>query len=137
MSNPRSEIWTMLTRVAFDHRDEWRRAAAERTGLPFSRIRVLRRLAKEPLTMKQLAYAASMDQPAATVAVNDLEARGLVVRTSDPNDRRCRHVALTDDGRDMLAIAMRTDDPPPPAFDVLDDDDVAALHRVLSKLTTI
>ena len=40
-----------------------------------------------------------MDAPAATVAVNDLEARGLVIREIDPSNRRSKLVSLTaDDG---------------------------------------
>ena len=45
--------------------------------------------------------AATIDAPAATVAVNDLEDRGLVVRETDPTNRRCKVVSLTDAGRDM------------------------------------
>ena len=52
------------------------------------------------MSVKQVAQAATMDAPAATVAVNDLEDRGLVVRTPDPTNRRCKLVSLTDAGRD-------------------------------------
>ncbi|PQP54290.1 MarR family winged helix-turn-helix transcriptional regulator, partial [Mycolicibacterium austroafricanum] len=85
-----------------DHRDGWKRAVVEQSGLPFSRIRILKRLSKTPMSVKQLAEAATIDAPAATVAVNDLEQRGLVVRTVDPSNRRCKTVSLTEAGRDTL-----------------------------------
>ena len=55
------------------------------------------------MTVKEVAAAATIDAPAATVAVNDLEARGLVVRETDPNNRRSKLVSLTDAGRDLVA----------------------------------
>jgi DNA-binding MarR family transcriptional regulator len=46
--------------------------------------------------------------PSAVVAiVDDLEARGAVVRTQDSRDRRRSIVAVTDEGRRLLAEAVR------------------------------
>ncbi|MGV0738438.1 MarR family transcriptional regulator [Mycobacterium syngnathidarum] len=128
------EVWAALTTLVFDHRDRWRRAVIERTGLPFSRIRVLKRLAREPLTVKQLAYAATVDAPAATVAVNDLEERGLVVREVDPANRRSKLVSLTDDGRALLARIDEVEDPAPQALASLDTEDLEALRAILSRV---
>ena len=55
------------------------------------------------MTVKEVAAAATIDAPAATVAVNDLEDRGLVVRETDPTNRRCKLVSLTDAGRELVA----------------------------------
>ena len=85
-----------MASVVFDNRDAWKRDVIETSGLPFSRIRVLRRLAKRPMTAKEIAEAATMDAPATSVAVNDLEDRGLVVRETNPNNRRCKVISLTD-----------------------------------------
>ena len=93
------EVWRTMAAVVFDNRDAWKRAVIDRTGLPFSRIRVLRRLARRPMTAKEIAEAATMDAPATTVAVNDLEERGLVVREADPTNRRSKFISLTDEGR--------------------------------------
>ena len=90
------EVWNGLTALVFDNRDSWRRAVVEQTGLPFSRVRVLRRLGRQPMTVKEVAQAATLDAPAATVAVNDLEERGLVVRAVNPANRRCKTVSLTE-----------------------------------------
>lgn len=128
------EVWGALTALVFDHRDRWRRAVIERTGLPFSRIRVLKRLSREPLTVKQLAYAATVDAPAATVAVNDLEARGLVVREVDPTNRRSKLVSLTDDGRALLARIDEIEDPAPQALASLDTEELETLRAILSRV---
>ncbi|WP_280442194.1 MarR family winged helix-turn-helix transcriptional regulator [Nocardia brasiliensis] len=128
------EVWAQLTRLVLYGRDPWRRAAVERTGLPFSRIRVLRRLQAAPLTVKELAHAAAIDAPAATVAVNDLEERGLVVREVDPTNRRRKQVSLTADGRAILAEALATPDPAPTSVAALDEDELRTLHEILRKL---
>jgi DNA-binding MarR family transcriptional regulator len=129
------EVWRDLSRFVFDHRDTWRRAVVDQSGLPFSRIRILRRLARTPLTVKQVAEHATMDAPAATVAVNDLEARGLVIREIDPANRRSKRVSLTDAGQAVVAALDSVDDPAPGALAALDDDDLAALRRIVDKLT--
>ena len=96
--------------------------------------RAMSSLARGPMTEKQVAAAATMDAPAATVAVNDLEDRGLVVRTPEPTNRRCKVVSLTDAGREMVATIDATDDPAPDVLAGLSDDDLNTLGSVLAKL---
>jgi len=122
-----------MSTFVFDNRESWRRAAVERTGLPFSRIRILRRLARAPMTVKQIAAAVTVDAPAATVAVNDLEGRGLVVRRIDPENRRCKLVSLTDAGRDVVAIIDAVDDPAPEALARLSDEQLHALRAMIDR----
>ena len=129
------EVWRVMSSLVIDNRDSWKRAVVERSGLPFSRIRVLRRLARGPMTVKQVAVAATMDAPAATVAVNDLEDRGLVVRTPEPTNRRCKMVSLTDAGRDMVRTIDATDDPPPEILLGLDKAELRTLQAILAKLS--
>lgn len=130
------EVWSALTALVFDNRDSWRRAVVDVTGLPFSRVRVLRRLGRQPMTVKQVAQAATMDAPAATVAVNDLEQRGLVVREVNPSNRRCKTVSLTDAGRAMLTAIEAVDDPAPEVLTALEDDELRTLRATLAKLTS-
>src|SRR5690242_19667436 len=113
-------VWRAMAALVIDNRDAWKRAVVEQSGLPFSRIRVLKRLIRQSMTVKQLAHAATMDAPATTVAVNDLEERGLVVRETDPNNRRCKVVSLTDAGRDVVAKIDAVEDPAPHALSALD-----------------
>lgn len=134
--NPMADqVWRAMSSLVIDNRDSWKRAVVERSGLPFSRIRVLRRLARGPMTVKQVAAAATMDAPAATVAVNDLEERGLVVRTPQPTNRRCKMVSLTDAGRDMVATIDATDDPAPEMLTALDNAQLKQLQAILMKVT--
>lgn len=127
-------VWRDLRGLVIEGLDEHRRRVTERTGLPFSRVRALRRLAPGPLTHAALAEAMLVDRPAATVAVDDLCARGLAVRASHPTDRRCKLVSLTADGRRMLELADSVMSPPPPGWTELPADDLAVLARVLRRV---
>jgi DNA-binding MarR family transcriptional regulator len=128
------EVWRTMAALVIDNRDSWKRAVVEHSGLPFSRIRVLRRLASGSMSVKQVAAAATMDAPAATVAVNDLEDRGLVVRTPDPTNRRCKMVSLTDAGRDVVRAIEAVDDPAPEILSSLDQAELRKLQALLTKL---
>jgi DNA-binding MarR family transcriptional regulator len=130
-----NEVWRAMAAVVFDNRDAWRRVVIETTGLPFSRVRVLRRLARRSMTAKEIAEAASLDAPATSVAVNDLEDRGLVVREAHPTNRRCKVISLTDEGRKVVAIIDVIDDPAPPPFTALDRSELGTLQAILAKLT--
>jgi DNA-binding MarR family transcriptional regulator len=124
-----------MAAVVFDNRDVWRRDVVEVSGLPFSRIRVLRRLAKRSMTAKQIAEAATMDAPATTVALNDLEVRGLIVREPDPTNRRSKLVSLTDDGCRAVATIDDVEDPAPLPFCALSETELQTLEAILAKLT--
>jgi DNA-binding MarR family transcriptional regulator len=128
------EVWRAMASLVIDNRDGWKRAVIEASGLPFSRIRILTRLSRQPLTVKQLAHAATMDAPATTVAVNDLEARGLVVRETDPANRRCKVVSLTDAGREAIRKIDMVEDPAPNALAALDDAQLKELKEILEKV---
>lgn len=129
------EVWRAMASLVLDNRDSWRRTVVEETGLPFSRVRILRRLVRQSMTMKGIAEATSLDAPAATVAVSDLEQRGLVVRRVDPDNRRCKRVSLTDEGRQLMAVIADLDDPAPAALAALDETELRSLHVILQKAT--
>ena len=57
--------------------------------------------------MSDLAYEMSVDAPAATVIINDLEARGLVERKAHPENRRSKLVSATAEGRKLIATVSR------------------------------
>jgi DNA-binding MarR family transcriptional regulator len=128
------QVWRAMASLVIDNRDGWKRAVIEQTGLPFSRIRIVKRLSRGPMTVTQLAHAATMDAPAATVAVNDLEQRGLVVREPHPENRRCKTVSLTDAGREMVRTIDATDDPAPEVLSVLDERELKELNTLIDKL---
>jgi DNA-binding MarR family transcriptional regulator len=128
------DVWRAMAALVIDNREGWKRAVVDHTGLPFSRIRILRRLARKPMAVKDVAAAAILDAPATTVAINDLEDRGLVVRETDPANRRCKLVSLTDAGHDIVRAIDAIDDPAPEALAALCDDDLKALRDILAKL---
>jgi len=131
------QVWLDLSRIVLDNKDTWRRAAVAEAGLPFSRIRILLRLARNPMTVKEVALAATIDAPAATVAVNDLEGRGLAVRNIDPGNRRSKVVSLTEAGRALVGRMTAIDDPAPAVLSGLDDDDLAVLAAIVAKMVTV
>ena len=130
------EVWRAMSALVLENKDAWRRSVVESTGLPFSRIRILKRLDRHPMTVKEVAEAATIDAPAATVAVNDLESRGLVVREINPENRRSKVVSLTAAGSEMLRAVNEVADPPPVSLSALDGEDLRALRAILSRLPT-
>jgi DNA-binding MarR family transcriptional regulator len=131
------EVWGAMAALVLDNRDSWKRAVVELSGLPFSRIRILKRLSRRPMSVKELAHAATIDAPAATVAVNDLEGRGLVVREIDPTNRRCKVVSLTDDGHAVVRDIEAITDPAPDALASLDDAELRSLKAILVRVQSL
>jgi DNA-binding MarR family transcriptional regulator len=128
-------IWQTLVSLVWETRGEWRRKVSDATGLPFSRVRVLWRLLDAPTTLKQLADMTGSDAPATTVAVNDLEDRGLVERHPHPDNRRAKLVSLTPAGRQLVDLVRRTvRDDAPPAVQQLSKTDLAHLRRILERI---
>jgi len=129
-------IWQLLVNLVWETRGEWRRKVSQASGLPFSRVRMLTRLFDAPLTLKQLADMTDSDAPATTVAVNDLEDRGLVERHPHPHNRRAKLVILTPAGRRLIELVHRTvRDDAPEAFQRLSKTDLAHLRRIVERVS--
>lgn len=127
-------IWQLMVGLVWETRVEWRRKVSEVSGLPFSRVRILRRL-DQPCTLKQLADMTGNDAPATTVAINDLEERGLVERQPHPDNRRAKLVSLTPAGRKLVELIHRTvRDDAPTAVQQLSKTDLGHLRRILEKI---
>jgi DNA-binding MarR family transcriptional regulator len=124
--------WRAMSDVVLDH--DRKVAVSEALGMSWTRSLALRRLARQPLTLRALADRLAADPPYVTLMVDDLEKRGLVQRLPHPEDRRAKLVQLTAAGR---AAAERADailDEPPPALRDAPAQDLAALLRVLGRL---
>ncbi|MEF2976463.1 MarR family winged helix-turn-helix transcriptional regulator [Subtercola sp. YIM 133946] len=134
MSARADDVWAAYMRVATHNLTAWRRSIAADMGLPMGRVRLLRMLSERSMGMGELADAAGIDAPAATVAVNDLERRALVGRVIDPANRRAKTVTLTAAGRDALAQVERLRPPAPPELAALDDADLEALAGILTRV---
>jgi len=127
-------VWQAMVTLVMDSRGDWRKMVSEATGLPFSQIRALKRLSGGPLTLSELATAMDADAPAATVAVNGLEERGLVERKARHDDRRVKTVSLTAEGKKMLRQAKALVERAPEPFRSLSDADVALLRRIIARV---
>ena len=66
--------------------------------LTFSQFIAIKKLATGIASVTDLARAADLNPGAMTRLLDKLEARGLLVRVADPNDRRALHIHLTDTG---------------------------------------
>ena len=124
--------WRAMSDVVLDH--DRKDAVSAALGLSFARVRALRRLSAQPLTLRGLAERLGADPPYVTLIVDDLEQRGLVQRTPHPQDRRAKLVALTAAGRAAAARADAVLDEPPAALHDVADEDLAAMLRVLERL---
>lgn len=126
------EAWRQLSALVLDANRKAR--VSEALGLSFARIRAIRRLENEPLTLKALAQKLQADPPYVTVMIGDLEQRGLVERSPHPGDARAKLVSLTAAGRKAVAEANRILDEPPAALTGLSPDELDSLLRILEKL---
>ncbi|MEU0197167.1 MULTISPECIES: MarR family transcriptional regulator [unclassified Streptomyces] len=62
----------------------------------------------KPPTQLELAGQVGLDRTVMTYLLDDLEGQGLLARRQNPQDRRCRHVILLDEGREQL-LRMRVE----------------------------
>jgi DNA-binding MarR family transcriptional regulator len=85
-----------------------RRLAADGLGdLRFADGFVFQHLVGGPQTIGALAERLDVTQQAVSKAVADLERRGYVARSPDPDDARARRVALTERGEAAIAGGRR------------------------------
>jgi DNA-binding MarR family transcriptional regulator len=126
------EVWLLMSDLVLDHTR--RREVSEALGMTFGRVRAIRTLAREPLSMGGLAAALGIDRPNATVLVDDLEAQGIVRRRAHPTDRRAKLVEPTRRGK---ALARRADEilaTPPAALGALDGAELESLRGILERV---
>jgi DNA-binding MarR family transcriptional regulator len=129
-----AEAWAGMQ--AFITGEDRRRALRTELDLGVAKAELLIRLAQAPMTLREIAQAAEVDPPAATVGVDRLERRGFVQRRAHPDDNRRKLVHLTDAGRQAAATARRILTDPPPALAALSAADLAALTRIFATLNS-
>ncbi|MEU8545610.1 MarR family winged helix-turn-helix transcriptional regulator [Streptomyces roseoverticillatus] len=125
--------WGQLREIVLGG-NERRKEVVDALGMSFFRIKALRRIARGPLTLRELAEQLLTDRPYATLVVDDLAGRGLVERTANPADRRSKIVSATPAGKELAARAERILGTPPPALLALPAEDLAELERITSRL---
>lgn len=118
--------------LVLDH--ERRRDVADAVGISFGRARTVRRVARRPMSMGELAAALGIDPPNATVVVSDLEQMGLVRRRPHPTDGRAKLVEATRKGKELARRADEILATPPPALRELDEADLETVRRILATI---
>lgn len=128
-----AEAWLMMCDLVLDN--ERRREVADALGVSFARARAIRRLARRPLSMGELAAALDIDPPNATVVVDELRSLGLVSKRPHPDDGRAKLVEATPKGRELARRADEILATPPPALSALGAADLATLRRLLAEIS--
>src|SRR6476646_1182727 len=125
------EAWLLMSDLVLDN--ERRREVADALGMSFGRARTVRRLARRPMSMGELAAALGIDPPNATTVVSDLEALGLVTRRPHPTDGRAKIVEATRKGKELARRADAILATPPPALAAASEEDLETLREILGR----
>jgi DNA-binding MarR family transcriptional regulator len=106
---------------------------AGKHGIQLRDYIVLSALGKTPdLTQAELAKALGLDRTTLMTQLDRLERTGLVVRRSDPRDRRTRIPVITEAGNALRAeVASACDSAEAAALSSFSRDDVQAFRRML------
>ena len=91
--------WALLLQVAFERVHAHFAAVVAELDLAPMQAKALHELdVEQPISMRELARRLGADPSNVTGLIDRLEARGLVERRPDPNDRRIKGLALTTAG---------------------------------------
>lgn len=132
--SPAAAVWRRIGSLVDAERDRVQQIATA-FELSVPQLLALRALDPEaPQPMNRLACAMTCDNSNITGLVNRLEKRGLVERRVDPNDRRVRMLALTDEGRRVRSEALARWNARPPALDGLDAAELEQLRQTLDRI---
>ncbi len=130
------EVWGLLMQVLIrERRNQFSRVAAE-TGLSFPQSFALQQLNPEgrPESMRALAQCLQVDPSAITGLVDRLEAKGLVERQPDPEDRRVKALVLTTRGKRVRAHLRRIVEEPPASLSRIDEKRLIVVRDVLAAM---
>ena len=127
-----SRVWIALH--AFVIGQDRRRALRAALDLGPGKVEALITLLDGPMNLREIARALEIDPPAATVGVDQLEARGLVHRTPHPDDKRRKLVHLTDAGREAAQRGLVILNEPPSELTDMDPEDLVQLETLLARL---
>ena len=98
------KFWESIPPAWRQTRTQVRRIAIERFQMSVEQFQVLRRIRRGSTSVSALAETSQTGLPAVSKAVESLVWRGLVVRSSDPLDRRKLPLALTEEGQRVLQV---------------------------------
>lgn len=93
------QAWALLLQLAFERVHAHFAAVVAELDLAPMQAKALHELdGAQPISMRELATRLGADPSNVTGLIDRLEARGLVERRPDPNDRRVKGLALTSAG---------------------------------------
>jgi DNA-binding MarR family transcriptional regulator len=127
--DPARDVWLLMSDLVLDN--QRRREVTDALGMSFGRSRALRRLARRPMSMGELAAMLGIDPPNATTLVADMESQGLVRRKPHPTDGRAKLVEATRKGKALARTADAILATPPPALSTLSAHELETLRRIL------
>lgn len=129
------QLWTVLAKCHRSLRQVVECSIAG-TGMVLSDFMVLETLLhKGPQTISEIQTRVLLATGSMTAAVDRVERKGLVVRTTTPNDRRARVLALTESGRDLVkAVYAQHAADLAEVISVLSAGEKATLYRLARKL---
>jgi DNA-binding MarR family transcriptional regulator len=127
--DPARDVWLLMSDLVLDN--QRRREVTDALGMSFGRSRALRRLARRPMSMGELAAMLGIDPPNATTLVADMESQGLVQRKPHPTDGRAKLVEATRKGKALARTADAILATPPPALSALSAHELETLRRLL------
>ena len=125
--------WQAMRSLVLEQHDR-RAEVCQVLDMSFIKIKALYKVARGPMTMRELTDALATDKPYTTLVVDFLEDRGLVERTRHPEDRRCKIVTVTAKGAAEAAKATAILNAPPAPLLTLSEHEVAELERILTAL---
>jgi DNA-binding MarR family transcriptional regulator len=131
-SDVAQEVWLLMNDLVLDN--QRRREVSEAAGMSFGRTRAIRRVARRPMSMGELAGMLGIDPPNATALVADLESQGLVRRKPHPTDGRAKVVEATRKGKALAGRVEAILAKPPPELSGMGSEDLEALRHILEKV---
>jgi len=127
----------LLARVGADSRQRWARTLAEQDITPhhYSALIALDQLGA--MSQHRLSRLVGIDPRNAVPVIDQMQARGLLERKSDPADRRRHAITLTASGKALLArLRHAADDAERQLLAPLTSKQRDTLHSLLAKLFT-
>jgi MarR family transcriptional regulator, organic hydroperoxide resistance regulator len=129
---PLAEAWGLFRTLFRQHRRRFLIAAAELDLHPAQAGALLQ--LGSPLPMTELAALLACDNSNVTGLIDRLEGRGLVARRPSSQDRRVKHVVLTEAGRRLRDRMLARVGRPTPGFERLSSDEQRQLGDLLRKV---
>jgi MarR family transcriptional regulator, organic hydroperoxide resistance regulator len=131
---PTCEAWQLLVRFSLTQRATLPVVAAELELSP-AQCHLLNLIEPDrSMPMGELASALSCDASNVTGLVDRLESRGLLQRSTSPEDRRVKVLSLTPLGARVRAALLERMTSSPPTLGRLSQSDQRALARILRQL---